>query len=282
MIRLFTHAVGWTERGRDHHCPLAEGRHGKDDDRADARGRLPPQRPRGALRRPRPAGQPVRLLRRARGRVADDRRRAGRADAGLGCGLRRRAAGQPGIGRSRAGARRQDGPRADAQARPARGQARIRPGAGGLPAVARAADGKRAGGRRSGADHERGGVLLPAGGGAGARGGGAGPGVAPPRSRVAGRGAQHRRHAAGALARGAALAAGAASATPSRPSAGSRSSTTRPTSAPTTWRWRRRPWSGWVGSTRHGSGWPAPRSRRRSRLRRAGRAHTAIQGDRMS
>ena len=52
-------------------------------------------------------------------------------------------------------------------------------------------------------------VLLAPGRGAGAGGGGAGEGVAPPRPRLARRGAEHRRHAAGALARGAERAAGA-------------------------------------------------------------------------
>ena len=74
--------------------------------------------------RPRPAGQPVRLpRRRSRGR-ADDRRRA--EPAARRPPTRSTTAIIPanlGAGRGRAGARRQDGPRADAASRAARGRA---------------------------------------------------------------------------------------------------------------------------------------------------------------
>ena len=62
---------------------------------------------------PRPAGQPLRLLRRAAGRLPHRRGRAGRPGQGGRRGARRHAAGQPGPGRGRADPGRQDGPRAD-------------------------------------------------------------------------------------------------------------------------------------------------------------------------
>ena len=149
----------------------------------------------------------------------------------------------------------------------------LRPDPDRLPAGARAPDRERARGRRPRADLDRGRVLLAPGRRAGARGDRAGEGVAPPGPRLARRGAEHRRHAAGARARGAGPAEGALRregvrdggaaqrrATPSRPSAASRSSTTRPTWAPTTSLWPRRSWAGWAGSTtRRGASWPLSR-----------------------
>ena len=160
-----------------------------------------------------------------------------------------------------------------------RRQAPTRPRADRLPAVARAAHGQRARRGRPCADLERGRVLLAPGRRAGARGGGAGQGVAAPRARVARGGAQHRRHAARPRARGARAAqgplrrqglrtasSGARSATPSRPSAACRSSTTRPTWAPTTSRSPRSCSNGW-GSRRSASGSRAAPERAGSRVR---------------
>ena len=64
---------------RDDRSPLAEGRHRQDDDGPDPDRRLPARSASSTGRRPRPAGQPVRLLRRPAGRRADDRRRPHRA-----------------------------------------------------------------------------------------------------------------------------------------------------------------------------------------------------------
>ena len=81
---------------------------------ADVFRRLGPRRARG---RPRPAGQPVGLLRRPAGRVADRRRRPRRQGEGQGGDPRRRHARLADPRRGRALAERQDGPRA----RPAQG-----------------------------------------------------------------------------------------------------------------------------------------------------------------
>ena len=139
----------------------------------------------------------------------------------------------------------------------------------GLPAVARPAHRERAGGGRPRADLERGGVLLAPGRRAGARGGGAGQGEPAPRPRVARRGAEHRRPAHDPRARGAQAAQGAlrrqglrhrdpalGAPTRSRPSAASRSSTTGPTWAPTTWRWPTRCSTAWAGAP-SARGWPS-------------------------
>jgi predicted component of type VI protein secretion system len=62
--------------GRDDRGPVPQGRDGQDDYGADPRRRAPARRALRPHHRPRPAGQPVGLLRRARGRLADRRRRA--------------------------------------------------------------------------------------------------------------------------------------------------------------------------------------------------------------
>ena len=87
----------------------------------------------GARRGSRPAGQPVRLLRRAGRRRPDHRRRAERARQGDGRDPRRRAARQPWAGRGGAGAERQDGPRDDAAPCPARARPPLRRDTRGLP-----------------------------------------------------------------------------------------------------------------------------------------------------
>ena len=99
---------------------LAEGRHRQDDRRAHPRRRAAAQRRAHAGGRPRPAGQPVRLLRPPHRRRADDRRRALRARQRRRGDPRRHDPRQPEPRRGRADARRQDGPRADAQARAGR------------------------------------------------------------------------------------------------------------------------------------------------------------------
>ena len=77
-------ALSCARHGRDDRRPVAEGRHGQDHHGAHAGGRLPPHRAGRARHRPRPAGQPVGLLRRRPRRRADDRRRARRPGQGEG------------------------------------------------------------------------------------------------------------------------------------------------------------------------------------------------------
>ena len=126
--------------GRDDRRPLAQGRDGQDDDRAHARRRVPAPRPGRARRRPRSAGQPVGLLRRAAGRHADGRRRARGEAKAEGGRPRRRHPRDADPRRGRALAVRQDGPRAGA-AQGAQGRAQAaRRHPHRLPARARPAD----------------------------------------------------------------------------------------------------------------------------------------------
>ena len=113
---------------------------------------------------------------------------------------RRRHPRQPLARRGGAGAGREDGPRADAQARAEGRQARLRRHLPRLPADARAADRQRARRRRLGAPVGRGAVLRDAGRRAGA--GGRRAGARQPESgpRMARRRLQHRRHADDPLA----------------------------------------------------------------------------------
>ena len=236
--------------GRDDRGPVAQGRHGQDHRGPHAGRRLPADRARRPLRRPRSAGQPVGLLRRARRRDADGRRRALGRRQGQGGDARRDHPRDADPGRGRARAERQDGPRArPAQGAQGRAQA-ARPHPDRLPAGARPADDQRARRRRLGADLLRGAVLRAAGRQRGARGDRAGEGVLQRRPRVPRRRDEHRRHAHGALARGLRRRSRSTSATRSstRSSAPSiayaesaeraaRSSTTGPTSAATTSSW---------------------------------------------
>ena len=160
------------QHGGDDRSPLAEGRHRQDDGGPDADGHLPATRPRDARGGPRPAGQPVRLLRRPARRRAHDRRRAHRAapqasEAITGDVIPANLQ----LAEAELALSGQDGARADAQARPARPRPRVRrrdPAR--LPALAGAAHRQRAGGRRPRAPHRRGPVLRHAGSRAGARG----------------------------------------------------------------------------------------------------------------
>ncbi|CAA9476974.1 MAG: ParA-like protein, partial [uncultured Solirubrobacteraceae bacterium] len=187
--------------GRDHRDPLPEGRHRQDDVGPHPHRRPASCRPPRARGGPRPAGQPVGLLRRRSGGHADGRRRAGGPREGQGGHPRRRHPGEPVAGRGGAGARGQDGPGAHAQARAQGRQEELRRHLPRLPAHAGPVDRQRAGLRGLRDAHRRGPVLRDAGRRAGARGHRSrqrlvepGPGMA--RGRV-----QHRRYADRALAR---------------------------------------------------------------------------------
>ena len=243
--------------GRDDRGPVAQGRHGQDHHGAHAGRR--------AAARSGSTCSPSTSTRRATCRTTSTSRRTRRptvADVLRGDAKaqgRRARRDRPRVAdprRGRALAVGQDGPRARA-AQGAQGRAQAaRRDPDRLPAGARPADHQRPRRRRLGADLLRGAVLRAAGRRGRARGHRAGQGVLQPRPRVARRRAQHRRHAHGALARGLRRAQGALRRQGLRHrhplldrlrgvgrAGPSRSSTTGPTSARTTWRWRTRCWT---------------------------------------